>query len=133
MEMMQRKLADPGHTVSSLREFLSHDENVLFALLFGSYASGRQTPKSDIDLAVYFLCPPSGLGVLDLLNRLSSLSPVDVDLIVLNTASPFLRHQVLRYGRPLVVKDRVLYRVFREKTMSEYDEYKHVAGMPAYD
>ena len=133
MEMTNNKLTDPWRVIGVLREFLSRDDNVLFALLFGSYAAGRQKKGSDIDLAVYFENPPAGLDLLGLVNTLSGVCSADIDLVVLNGASPFLRHQVMKYGVPLEVKDRVLYREFREKVISEYDDYKYISGMAAYD
>lgn len=125
--------ADRGLIIRDLREFLSRDDNVLFALLFGSYAAGRQKKGSDIDLAVFFESPPAGLDLLGLVNTLSELCSADIDLVVLNGASPFLRHQVMKYGVPLEVKDRILYREFREKVISGYDEYKFISGMAVYD
>ena len=125
--------ADLGPIISELKEHLSKDDNILFALLFGSYASGKQKKRSDIDVAVYFNSPPSGLDLFSLINTLSDICAADVDLIVLNTASPFLRHQVMKYGVALVIKERQIYRRFREGVISGYDEYKFISGMAVYD
>ena len=35
-----------------IKAFLSQKESVHLAILFGSYGCGRQTPKSDVDLAI---------------------------------------------------------------------------------
>jgi len=119
--------------LTELKKFLSGDESVSFAFVFGSYAGDRKDKAKDIDVAIYFTIPPEGLDVLELINRLSDLAGKEVDIAVLNNASAFLRHQVMKYGIPIIIKDGIVYAKFREKTISDYDEYKYVAGMSRYD
>lgn len=131
--MMTTQHADSARIINDLKEYLSKDDNVLFAFLFGSYATGKQKKRSDIDVAVYFNNPPCGLDLFSLINTLSDICAADIDLIVLNTASPFLRHQVMKYGVALAIKDQHIYRLFRECVISGYDEYKFISGMTVYD
>lgn len=119
--------------VEKLKEFMSDDQNVYFAFIFGSYVKGKQKKTSDLDIAIYFKNPPGGVDLLYLINTLSDLTGKEIDLVILNSASAFLRHQVMKYGIPLVIKDRNVYMRFREKTISDYDEYKFVSGMYVYD
>ncbi len=116
-----------------LKEFLNKNANIHFGLIFGSCVKGKQKRGSDLDVAIYFKNLPGGVEVLYLINELSELTGKEIDLIVLNSASPFLRHQVMKYGITLIVKDRFTYRQFREKTISDYDEYKFISGMNVYD
>lgn len=116
-----------------LKEYLENDQNVYFGFIFGSFVRRRLNQHSDIDVAIYFKLPPEGLNLLKLINTLSEYIRKDVDLIVLNRASAFLRHQVMKYGIPLAIKDRVGYQRFREKTISDFEEYKFVSGMDLYD
>jgi hypothetical protein len=118
---------------SRVREVCEADDHILFAFLFGSFAAGRSREASDLDIAVYFSMPPAGPAVLDLANRLSDTAGREVHLAVLNDASALLRHQVMKSGLRLVIKDPVLFRRFREAVMSDYDEYKFVSGMVRYD
>ncbi|MBP1723828.1 MAG: hypothetical protein H6Q44_1533, partial [Deltaproteobacteria bacterium] len=39
-----------------------------------------------------------------------------------------MRHQVFKTGVPLLIKDSVIYRRFREKTITDYQESKYVSG-----
>ena len=119
--------------IQILSEYFNNDSNVSFALIFGSYASGRQTKLSDLDIAIYFDNPPDGLDLLSLINTISDLIGIEVDLAVLNNASAFLRHQVMKNYVALTIKDRVNYRRFREKTITDYDEYKFISGINIYD
>lgn len=117
---------------NKLQHFLKNDENVVFAVIFGSYASGKHKKGSDIDVGIFFRKPPEGLELFNFINRLSDLIDKDVDIVVLNKASAFIRHQIMKNKIVLVVKDRTIYRLFREKTISDYDEYKYISGMNAY-
>lgn len=123
--------AEDGMT--KVAKYIADDPNVSFALIFGSSVSGRQRSPKDIDIAVYFVSPPEPAAILTLINRLSDLAGREADVVVLNNASAFLRHQVMKTGRTLVIKDSLAYRRFREKTISDYDEYKFVSGMHVYD
>ena len=50
-----------NHSISKLRDLLSKDDNVLLAFVFGSLAANRQKNNSDIDVAVLYENPPSGI------------------------------------------------------------------------
>jgi len=114
-------------------ELLGKDDNVIFALIFGSFSKGKQKADSDLDLAIFFKTPPEGLDLLYYRSRLSELTGKEVDLTVLNRASAFLRHQVMKYGIFLLIKDRSIYGRFREKTIYDYQEYQFLSGMHVYD
>lgn len=122
--------------IEKLKNALADDPNVVFAILFGSRARGKTLKglqKSDIDLAVYFKNPPEGLALLDYISKLSDKVGDEIDLVVLNRASAFLRHQVMKERILLICKDQEIYRRFREKTISDYQEYKYISGMEKYD
>ncbi len=118
--------------IEKLQHFLSDDENVIFAVIFGSYARGKHKKGSDIDVGIFFRDTPEGLKLLNLINRLSELIGKNVDVVVLNKASAFVRHQIMKNKVVLIIKDRTIYCHFREKTISDYDEYKYISGMNTY-
>ena len=110
-----------------LKEVLEKDKNVIFAYLFGSQVSGLATEKSDVDVAIYFKFPPRGMKKLDYAVRIENLVKKEIDLVVLNEASPFLRFHILRTGVPLVVKNSEILAKFKEKAMRDYDEYSYLS------
>jgi predicted nucleotidyltransferase len=116
-----------------LKKKLMQDSNILIALVFGSFAKGRQHQKSDLDIGLFFKQPLSGLHLLDYINELSEHTGNEVDLVVLNNASAFLKHQVMKNCIRLFIRDRVVYRRFREQTITDYDTYKFVSGIDTYD
>jgi predicted nucleotidyltransferase len=121
------------NVIQEIREFLDKTPNVLFAHLFGSAAAGRQQKDSNLDIGIFFKRPPRGLALLKLISSLSEIAGADVDVVVLNKASAFLRHQVMKQRVEVTVKDRAAYIKFREKTISDYDAYKYISGMNVYD
>ncbi|ETR68110.1 MAG: DNA polymerase beta domain-containing protein [Candidatus Magnetoglobus multicellularis str. Araruama] len=119
--------------IKKLTNALFIDENICFALLFGSCVSGRFDEKSDIDIAVYFYKPPEGIEIIEFINNHSELVQKDIDLTILNRASPFLRHQIMLNCIRLFIKDRIIYRDFREKTITDFLIYKYISNIYIYD
>ena len=83
---------------------LCADNKIELALLFGSAAQGKAVPDSDVDLALLMErhCYP-GESILRgrlkrrMIRELSGLLRTSLlDLVILNQASPLLRHQVAR-------------------------------------
>jgi predicted nucleotidyltransferase len=117
--------------LTRLRETLTADDNVVFAFVFGSAARHPDRRPRDLDVAVLYRAPPEGLRLLDEIQRLSGLTGLEVDLVVLNDAPALLRHQVLRHGQRLVCRDAPAYRDFRAREMEDYDTYRHLSGSVA--
>ncbi|NWF51816.1 MAG: nucleotidyltransferase domain-containing protein [Nitrospirae bacterium] len=128
--------------IKMIKEYLMKDQNVLFAVLFGSVASALYVrivshlpsilKASDIDIGIYFKNPPEGLELLEYITAISELVNEDLDIVVLNKASPFLKHQIMKNRVILVMNDRLAYRQFREQTISDYQEYRYISGMDKY-
>jgi predicted nucleotidyltransferase len=94
---------DIGEHAPQLRQlFAAH--GVVLAYLFGSQAEGKAGPLSDVDIAV-LLGPQVERErwfqtQLDLIGELMSLfHRNDVDVVILNEATPLLAYQVARYGQ----------------------------------
>lgn len=91
---------------------------VLGAYLFGSRATGRAQPYSDIDVAVFVDASRAVAGAYGYAAELTAhlmaeLHSNEIDLVVLNRAPPVLYHRILRDGR------RVLARNLRATTTRE--------------
>ncbi|MGH2861093.1 MAG: type VII toxin-antitoxin system MntA family adenylyltransferase antitoxin [Solirubrobacteraceae bacterium] len=85
-------------------------DGVVAAMLFGSQARGQAGPLSDVDLAVW-LDPALSRSErharrLDLIAAATrALGSGELDLVVLNDATPLLRHRVRRDGQRLLDRD----------------------------
>lgn len=117
-----------------LRLLLEEEPDVLFAFLFGSRATEKARANSDLDVAIYFRDPPAPAldRRLDLAARISDATGFEVDLSVLNNASPLLQHQVLKTGRKIFVRDRVAYIRFRDEEIRLYQDYIFLNGYQRY-
>jgi len=120
-------------SILKLKDYLNKNDNVLLAFIFGSFASKKLRKNSDLDIAVFYKIPPTGFEILFEINKLSKIAGTDVHLAILNSASPLLKHQVMKNKINLVVKDEKFFGKFREEVMSQYDEYKYISGMGKYD
>jgi len=106
-----------------LKEYTDKNQNIVFGYLFGSYAIGKQTQMSDIDIAVY-LRDSSFNEVLQINYELSKLLKKDVDLIVLNDIKNlYLLEAILKDGK--VIKDNDLrfdFEIIKEHEILDFKE-----------
>lgn len=105
------EMEDAG-TLSSVRGVLLRQPDVEFACVFGSFARGRQTPASDVDVAVAARAPLEPRRRLALNDEIASAVRRPVDLVDLHRAGPLLLTQALTGGKRIVERDsRVLARL----------------------
>ena len=110
-----------------IHDYFAGQENVSCVYLFGSVAAGKQNKFSDVDIAVLFdpdvsrrLFSQKRLSFMDDLSRLLDR---DVDVVVLNIVSCFLKFQVIKNGlRIYECPDRVE-RAFEARTIMEYFDF----------
>ena len=91
--------------ISAVKEQVARDVHVRFAYLFGSQALDKTTALSDIDIAVFL-----DKGVDPLYYRLKLIETFtratrkeNIDIVVLNQATPLLKHEVISAG--IVLKE----------------------------
>ena len=94
------------------------------AILHGSQATGHARQESDIDLAILFTKVFEPLDLLAFQQELSDEMHVDVDVVVLNTASPIIAMQAVKNGRPLFIKDKKAYQYFEINLITDYADLK---------
>jgi predicted nucleotidyltransferase len=99
--------------LDAIRQILDARADVRLAYVFGSTASGRARPSSDVDVAVLFEPVPGPRDLDALATDLEAAARRAVDLVVLNTAPPLLTHQIIKTGR------RVLCRAESERVRFE--------------
>ena len=114
--------------VKKLAMLFESEKRVLVAYLFGSYARGLETPRSDVDIAVLLSeVPERPLEYyLHLERELAKVLEMDVDLVFLNDAPPLLKYQVIKYGRLLFSRDERVRVMFEAKSLCEYLDFSRV-------
>lgn len=109
--------------------FLAEQEDVVAAYLFGSLAQSRTNPRSDIDIAILLNSTSPGRELerrLQLMGELRRFADREVEVVILNSSPPLLRHQVLRYGRRLYERDRQARVEFEVQAGKAYSDFQIV-------
>ena len=103
-------------------DVLAASGNVLAAWHFGSTAKGRSRPGADVDIGVLFVRKPSLDELTDLRAALqNALNYDDIDLVILNGASPILRFEAV-CGRAVYTADLETRATFVSLTAREYED-----------
>ena len=97
-------MEDAG-TLGSVREVLQRQPDIELACVFGSFAQGRQTRASDIDVAVAAREPIGPQRRLALNDAIASVAGRPVDLVDLHRAGPLVLTQALTRGKRIVKRD----------------------------
>ena len=108
---------------------LAAQYNLALVILFGSHSREESTPMSDTDIAVLIDTNARDISYKLELAMLLDFQKVvnngEVDLVLLNKATPFLKYQVAMEGKLLFEKQNDLYVEFMIKAMKEYEDVRH--------
>lgn len=117
---------DLNQLTERLIEALRDVPGLAAAVLFGSAAAGRLRADSDIDVALLFAhaAIPAPFDLLDLRGTLEIAVGRDVDLVVLNDASPIIAYQALRATKPFLLRDSTAYHFYAAGLVSRYEDLK---------
>ncbi|MEK6749727.1 MAG: nucleotidyltransferase domain-containing protein [Pseudomonadota bacterium] len=96
--------------IDQLREFFHRRDDIVMAILFGSFAMGKENPDSDIDVAVSVVNGKlSSEQIIELVELLAARFGRAIDIVDLAHITEPLRTQILTKGTMLVCRDRSLY------------------------
>jgi predicted nucleotidyltransferase len=89
--------------IENIKNYLYLREEIITAYLFGSYASNRGGPMSDIDIAVLLSSNVNSkdysfLKLKIITDLIELLSFNNIDVVILNIAPPLLLHEVIKKG-----------------------------------
>lgn len=117
--------AIPPDALERLHEYASCHPEIEAVFLFGSVARGESRPDSDLDIAVLLDRNAYEDGV-DVLRLMSDMTDVfarsDVDVAVLNGASPLLMHRVVRDGHVLYAVSNRAVAEFHLYAVQQYED-----------
>ena len=119
-----------------LADFLSKQEHIKFAYLFGSMASGKAGKLSDMDIAVLIddiLNKKDKFEFqLKLISDITDLLKIErVDLVVMNDAPLSLKYEIIKANYPLFIRDRGEKIDFEQKVLSRYLDRRYYEKMAA--
>lgn len=112
--------------MAEIKKRIEPEQAILFALLFGSQASGDPRPDSDIDIGIYLDPSLMARERFELRRRLvAALDELgQADVIVLNDAPALLGHRAL-CGKKILVRDRTSYVRYAVRTLGSSGDERH--------
>ena len=112
--------------VKKVRSFFKGRNDVSLVFVFGSFVSREMTAVSDIDVGILFYGSPDFYEVITIKEDLTALLKRDVDIVLLNDASPVIKMQVLKKGVLVFQTAKNNYSTFYGDTVKQYDDLKHI-------
>ncbi|WP_461207152.1 type VII toxin-antitoxin system MntA family adenylyltransferase antitoxin [Clostridium sp. DL1XJH146] len=119
--MIQKSIDDVRSLIQTNIEFLLESYDIKLIYIFGSYAKGNNNSNSDLDIAILLDRDFNPLDKLSLISEFTSIfKRDDIDLVILNSANPVLRHQVIKHGKIVYVEDENIKVNFEVRVLKEY-------------
>ncbi|MDN5332067.1 MAG: uncharacterized protein PWP45_1292 [Tepidanaerobacteraceae bacterium] len=100
---------------------------IVAAYIYGSFATGKTTDLSDIDIAVLLRDKGSLELQLELIGDIAeALKTDDFDLVILNDCPPYMQYEVVSSGKIIYEKDREARCEFQVRALQRYFDVKHI-------
>ncbi|MBS3056429.1 MAG: nucleotidyltransferase domain-containing protein [Candidatus Aenigmarchaeota archaeon] len=100
---------------------LKKHRKIAAIILFGSFARGKEKPLSDIDIAVITKNPDK-----DMEAEISSFSLNIFDIVNFHRLPLYIQFEVLKYGKPLFVRDEEYFSEIKREVVKEHLEMSHL-------
>src|SRR5690554_5732962 len=110
--------------IKNSRNILKRYKNIIFAYIFGSYVRGKVRVDSDLDIAIYLRDKMDINEYLEIKMHLSEACKREVDLIILNDATPLLKYQIYKNNILLFTRDKSIETRYKVKALFEYSDMK---------
>jgi len=115
---------------AKVTEYFSTKQDVMAVYLYGSYASGNQTAKSDVDLGIILdpeKCNPSIFSEKgnQLMLELSRILRKEVHVVLLNYAGEGLLQQVLKRGELIYIHDNQKLNIFKARILQKIFDFNY--------
>ena len=118
--------------IKKIYKYFIDKEEVEFVYLFGSYANGSVNSMSDIDIAIYFKNECLSYDIdkyLTMKMELADILKKEIDIIILNTAKPFLKSRIINKHIKIFSRDTLIESEFVSKSLGEYFDIKPYIDM----
>lgn len=119
--------------IKKLKEYFIRNPQIVMAYLFGSYAKGKQMQESDFDIAVYFKSENNKIECEEIRqypqedkiwSDVEKIVGCQTDFIVLNRVASTLAFEILRTGKPIIIKDSGIFIDFYLLTSSTAEDFR---------
>lgn len=112
-----------GHQIISKISAWCETQPLKLGVLFGSQATGRQRPDSDVDVAIWPSQPPEAQTKLAWLRELETLLGKSVSLVLVSPdLDPVLGFEIIKNGRLIFEKSPELWAKHRAQLWHAYND-----------
>lgn len=116
-----------ARAVEKLPAVFEKDPQIVAAYVYGSYATGKTTDLSDIDIAVLLRKKGDWKKQLELIDNIAEALEIDdFDLVILNDCPPYMQYEVIAYGKMIYEKDHDERCDFQVRALQRYFDVKHI-------
>ena len=137
MQKVKKIFMDKHHLFQMIKDFLLKEKEIEFAYLYGSYAVNKETPLSDIDIAVYQKSDKPAYDFRMTEFKIESsliriLPGYKFDVRSLNDAPIIIIGKILNEGKVLFFKDEKFYYDYLVNNRLRYMDYS-ITYNPLFD
>lgn len=111
----------PSDVAQAINDVLREFPQILLAVVFGSAATGRLRPGSDLDLAVATGSALSAPEKIALIGALAERTGRPIDLIDLHTTTEPLLGQIVKHGKRIMGSDTLFGNLISRHLFEEAD------------
>jgi len=125
---MVKKIQKGMNRIKKLTDYLSKQDYIKFAYLFGSVAGKKEGKLSDVDIAIFLdekLSKKERISLqLEMVSHFMSLLKTDrIDVVIMNDAPILLKYNIIKHGK--ILKDDEKRAEVEAKILSTYLDMKY--------
>jgi len=133
MEREKHKIILIADLERTINRVFNNREEVLLGYLYGSYNLGNKTEFSDIDIGIILdkSFKKHYLYQVDLSLEIEKefVNKIEIDLCILNDATPRFLYNIIKNGRIIHSKDKTVQHEFEIRVLYDYLEIKPLLDM----
>ena len=108
---------------TKIRSLLEKNDKIVFALFFGSVATGRENKLSDVDIGIYFNQNVELLEIGKISAELEKITGKNIDLVLLKDLykrKPTFANEIVKKSELIFSRDDEKYVEFKKMTLLYY-------------
>jgi len=112
---------------SKIKNFFKNKKEIASVYLFGSFASGKAVPTSDVDIGVLFENKFLEFAEDFKENYMVQLGRIlrkDIELLVMNHAGEVVLNQIYKKGKPILIQNKKFAKEFKIRSFSVYSDFE---------
>lgn len=106
-----------------IKNYLEKNDNIIFAIFFGSYVQNNSVYYNDIDIGIYTKKSFSLLELGEIIAHLEIMTEKKIDIVELNNLyrkSPLLAYNIISNCKIIFVRDTNVFHQFKKLTFLFY-------------